>query len=762
MTENTAVGLKSGDQVTFGAFNSKFSLVFLKPVVCSSCLDNGDKASLSSALQSLGGKLVNSWTQDCTHLVMNTVKVTIKTISALLCGRPIVRPEFFSELNKAVQKKLPLPGAEGFIPDIDEPSLNKDEVNLTVLPVRRQLFADKTFVFLSAKQLKRLSTAVGFGRGQSRLLEEGSLPRDLLESPQSCVVDATTGSAQTLTSSAAKWAASVKNIVQRKGLRVITESEIGLAAIFASCDKYCNPSSRTPESEAALPLVARLPGASLSQTVAVDETVLPAASQNVTVYAVNTEQPEGLDDCNAPEVTAVGETPEKKQKQDMNVFGAPRVVSDRLPSPPVVPDTLSVPSVDNTESQKKKSLSRLGGKDSHVKSSSSSSSYNVDVWMKTSAPKSSPQKTPAQISPQKQTTLTNFFQRASKKRPLDDEFSTVMSEPKRPVLESSIRERQEPGTSHTARGTHSTSRIFSPAVSQSSLGTEADLFTRRSRSPERIVQEESRSRKRKEMEEQIQMEELESIMSQDMDVMDDWSPGNRDQPTPLKGQSSTLQKHSTVEAQPSSKRSRVTVEVGGDAQQALVEPEKKNQQQKPQPFVVSVKKELTVASENKAHTSSGAADAAAKNRKQKSSLIEDIEGPIDCEEKINTPVEPVKVKQEVQDPRIDENLPKNLLLVEFRSLTVCVPSRNQAKQPLSNSHAKNFKRFRKCRVPGVDGSAKVIGQTDLLVHNRIQNMEVNEWLKEAAEEESQSRRDQTLGDDLFRYNPSKLTRKMKS
>lgn len=68
-----------------------------------------------------------------------------------------------------------------------------------------------------------------------------------------------------------------------------------------------------------------------------------------------------LDDCNAPEVTAVGETPEKKQKQDMNVFGGPRVVSDRLPSPPVVPDTLSVPSVDNTESQKKKPLSRLGG-----------------------------------------------------------------------------------------------------------------------------------------------------------------------------------------------------------------------------------------------------------------------------------------------------------------------------------------------------------------------------------------------------------------
>lgn len=65
-------------------------------------------------------------------------------------------------------------------------------------------------------QLKRLSAAVSFGGGRSQLLEEGSLPRQLLESPQSCVIDLTSGSSQALLPpSTTEWAKSVKNIVHR-------------------------------------------------------------------------------------------------------------------------------------------------------------------------------------------------------------------------------------------------------------------------------------------------------------------------------------------------------------------------------------------------------------------------------------------------------------------------------------------------------------------------------------------------------------------
>lgn len=60
-----------------------FSVVHQKPVVCSSCMESDGKASLSRDLSALGGKLVNSWSQDCTHLVMPSAKVTIKVRTRL-------------------------------------------------------------------------------------------------------------------------------------------------------------------------------------------------------------------------------------------------------------------------------------------------------------------------------------------------------------------------------------------------------------------------------------------------------------------------------------------------------------------------------------------------------------------------------------------------------------------------------------------------------------------------------------------------------
>lgn len=767
LTENLPVNLNSGDEVTFGVFHSKFSVDHVKPVVCSSCLDNNGKASLSQALQPLGGKLVNTWTEDCTHLAMPTTKVTIKTISALLCCCPIVKPDFFSELNNAAQQKRPPPKAESFIPEIDEPSLSKEDVNLRANQLRKQLFNGKTFIFLSAKQMKRLSAAVSFGGGKSHLLEENSLPRELLETPQSCVVDTTTGSSQTLlSSSATEWANSVKNIVHRKGLRVITESEIGLAAIYASCDKYCNPSSVIADS--APKIKSRIPSASLSQNAVVDETVLPAASQNITAYAVNTEISQRMERCEVTEVTAVGETPEKKQRNEESEM------QKKTTSQYVVDDTMSssFSTSEKTDLRKRPDSKATGAGSSGVWSQQSFPKMNGGT--KTFLQKQSPlkQRASAQASPQKQSTLTNFFAPVNKKRPLEDEDFAVMSEPKRPVLESSIR-KQKP---HSPKERYSSSELVPAAASQDSA---ADLFVGLPEAESHRVshskQEGPQSKKRKEMEEEIQMDELESIMSEDMDFFDEPPSGKQGQ----KAQT-VKQGFDTAETSSSSKRQRFHKEQNETNERA----QKSQQKESGSHFqhnipsddtLTSIKTEPINSSENRTsqhesskHTEAPPARTAPTSKEIQAfeddeAFIKDVEQVQEdvCrpKEESRTPSKPITIKQEVQESSMDENLPQKLVVLEFRSLTVSAPAQTKPQRMQDNGCTTNFKRFRKTNVPGAEGAPHIIGRSDLLVHNRGKNTDLDEWLKNTAEEEHQRKRDETAGDDLFRYNPTKLAKR---
>lgn len=94
-------------------------------------------------------------------------------------------------------------------------------------------------------------------------------------------------------------------------------------------------------------------------------------------------------------------------------------------------------------------------------------------------------------------------------------------------------------------------------------------------------------------------------------------------------------------------------------------------------------------------------------------------------------------------------------MVEFKSLTVATPARPKPRptETHGNVNRKDFKRFCKVPVPGAQGLPNIIGGSDLLAHNRGKNSELEEWLRDAAEDERQNKKEETLGDDLFRYNP---------
>ncbi|XP_038850946.1 nibrin-like isoform X2 [Salvelinus namaycush] len=741
LSGDTPRSLTAGDRVTFGVFHSKFSVQQVTAVVCSSCVDNEGKVSLSQTLQLLGGRLTNTWTQDCTHLVMPTVKVTIKTICALLCCRPIVKQEFFTELTKALQQKQPPPKAESFFPEIDEPSLNKDEVDLTERPERKELFTGKTFLFLNAKQQKRLSLAVSCGGGRSQLLEEGSIPVSLLESPLSCVIGMATGNSQALLPhSTKKWADSVGKILQRKGLRFITESEIGLAAIYVSCDKYCNPSNQMADSES-MRMKLTIPGATLSQNAPVDETVMPAASQNITAYAVNTEPSQGISGVDVAGVSAVEKTPERDQSRATSHLNRSKPSGRELAGTCTVAETMmsSFSASDSAggggSDRKKGELQHPGGEKGDAITRFLATAPRTNGGVQTMSPQkrsSQKQQVSQKGSPQKQSALTNFFQPVGKKRPREGEESpTVQSEAKlsRREEDQEKMKRTVPHHSETSNPTHPPT-----GRSQGQHSSGAHLFPGQtealSEGFSNPAQQGLQSRKRKEMEEEtkgggaseIEMDELESIMSEDMDESDEPMSASQGQRLKLTEQSSTNQgQRSQLMDKSSTNRKQLleTVE--------LTSANKKQRVYPVEPIAANHRSGLDAEERSSASRRQRAAPVA-EVKDEEVSFIEGLGG---------------------------ENLPSRLIVVEFKSLTGATPARPKPRpmETHGNVNRKDFKRFRKVPVPGAQGLPNIIGGSDLLAHNRCKNSELEEWLRDAAEDERQNKKEETLGDDLFRYNP---------
>ncbi|KAK4827604.1 hypothetical protein QYF61_019529, partial [Mycteria americana] len=292
--DGTSVSLQSGDRINFGVFQSKFRVEYEPLVVCSSCLDVAQKTALNQAIQQLGGRVVNEWTKECTHLVMVSVKVTVKTICALICGRPIIKPEFFVELIKAIQSRQQLPNHESFYPPVDEPSIGIGKLDLCERHERKKIFSGKTFVFLTAKQHKKLSPAIILGGGEAKLMTEGRKETSLLLSPDVCVVDVGLTNAQIPGSDSVRnWTDSILTVLQSKDLRAIPEAEIGLAVIFVSTEKYCNP-QKQPGNKAVTKSTpaSAVVGQAISQSLAMDETIMLTAADNSTVYVADTETEE--------------------------------------------------------------------------------------------------------------------------------------------------------------------------------------------------------------------------------------------------------------------------------------------------------------------------------------------------------------------------------------------------------------------------------------------------------------------------------------
>ncbi|XP_058664545.1 nibrin isoform X2 [Ammospiza nelsoni] len=664
-----SVSLQSGDRINFGVFESKFRVEYEPLVVCSSCLDVAQKNALNQAIQQLGGLVVNEWTKECTHLVMVSVKVTVKTICALICARPIIKPEFFSELIRAVQSRQQLPNHVSFYPPVDEPSIGSENLDLSEHHERKKIFSGKTFVFLTAKQHKKLGPAVVLGGGEVKLMTEGRKEMPLLLSPEVCVVDVGLANSQISGSdSMTNWTDSILTDLESKNLRAIPEAEIGLAVIFMSTEKYCNP-QKQPVSKA-VPESSAVVGQAISQSVAVDETIMPTAAHSSTLYIADTEE----QTC------------------------------------------MEIENTSQLHRQRKMAFQDTTGK----KNSGTSGSVNAGTSMPRGSRTSGFSQRSQPVSPSKipeagktresaschPNSITNYFQVSRKRERAEEEETSVPKIAKLEERSSPFPKSTESTTSlmcnSEAKQHQKKNNILDPnpnfaedrgmkpmreSVKLTSDRTDTKTSSRENHAP----------KKRKELDDLSEDTKALEIVFGSGDI--DWEDQMADH---------------DQEAQRSKRKKQCLEAKGSRIPEVTVNQQEENK--------VLKEEELgsVLTSEMKS------------NIKQES---------------------PVLNHSKLQDE--SSNLPSRLLLTEFRSLVVSHPRQN-SHLPGNNSYGgkKNFKMFKKVAYPGAGQLPHIIGGSDLIAHHAKKNSELEDWLRQEMEEQNRQAREESLADDLFRYDPN--------
>lgn len=230
--------LKDADIIKFGKLNNVWKLHKITFVTCTSTLKGENLNNLKISLEKIGGLWKNDWDETCTYLTMPAITLTIKVVLALVQGLYIVTPEYWNKCCEAINKKTRLPDPEQFTPEVIESTLNKDSVTFLPSSDRKYLFQGKTFIFFSRRQLDTYKMILIKASASVALLSESKLTKTMLCANNVVVVQYT---ATQETQTQRDQINDIINYLKSKGRRIIPESEIGLAVLYNSTTKHCNP-----------------------------------------------------------------------------------------------------------------------------------------------------------------------------------------------------------------------------------------------------------------------------------------------------------------------------------------------------------------------------------------------------------------------------------------------------------------------------------------------------------------------------------------
>lgn len=231
--------LSCGDVLRFGALNNIWKINQISFGTCTStCKLTNETLAM---LKRMHVSMFPQWTDDCTHLTMSCITLTLKVLSALVAARPIVKPEFWKDCYLALQSNCELPKPQDYLPSVQEPTLNQQTANFLVDPLRKRVFLDKTFFFFTKSQMDKYKSIIESASGTTDLLRFSKMKQSQLCSPNSIIVQSMN---EELSQDTQTIKVAFDKIVQhlnKNNCRVIPEAEIGLAILSNSLRKFCNP-----------------------------------------------------------------------------------------------------------------------------------------------------------------------------------------------------------------------------------------------------------------------------------------------------------------------------------------------------------------------------------------------------------------------------------------------------------------------------------------------------------------------------------------
>lgn len=238
---NTEYILQAGAIVRFGASHNVWTVNHVDFVACASTLKGENLQNLKVYVNELGGSFRNDWDETCSHLTMPAITLTIKVVMALVQGAHIVTVDFWKSCCDAIKACAKLPDPKDYLPQVVESTLNKEIVSFHPKLQRRQVFADKKVIFLSKRQLEMYKNVIEMASGVPALLSESKMTKSMLSAPNVIVIQYIINNTTQESQAIQNQIDSIVSYLKTKGKRVVADAEIGLAVLYSSADKYCNP-----------------------------------------------------------------------------------------------------------------------------------------------------------------------------------------------------------------------------------------------------------------------------------------------------------------------------------------------------------------------------------------------------------------------------------------------------------------------------------------------------------------------------------------